>query len=155
MGSRERDIDLAAGTVTISVPSEIKGKRERKVDLSSQTKTVLAQQLLERPPEATFSGIAFPNGDGGSWNLRNFRERVFKPALKPAGLPEDLHLHDLRHTYAALMVRAGAHAKYLQAQMGHSSIQVTLDKYGHLFPDANRGVLDALDDLVRGDGARG
>ena len=41
------------------------------------------------------------------------------------------------------MVKAGAHAKYLQAQMGHSSIQVTLDKYGHLFPDANRGVLDA------------
>jgi hypothetical protein len=39
------------------------------------------------------------------------------------------------------------------AQMGHSSIQVTLDKYGHLFPDANRGVLDALDDLVRADGA--
>jgi integrase len=61
--------------------------------------------------------------------------------------------HDLRHTYAALMVKAGAHAKYLQAQMGHSSIQVTLDGYGHLFPDANRGVLDALDALVRGDGA--
>jgi hypothetical protein len=47
-----------------------------------------------------------------------------------------------------------AHAKYLQSQMGHSSIQVTLDKYGHLFPDANRGVLAALDELVRGDGAR-
>ncbi len=53
--------------------------------------------------------------------------------------------HDLRHTYAALMVAAGVHPKYLQAQMGHSSIRVTLDLYGHLFPDANRGVLDALD----------
>jgi hypothetical protein len=42
------------------------------------------------------------------------------------------------------MVAAGAHPKYLQAQMGHSSIRVTLDLYGHLFPDANRGVLDAL-----------
>ena len=56
--------------------------------------------------------------------------------------------HDLRHTYAALMVAAGAHPKYLQAQMGHSSIRVTLDLYGHLFPDANRGVLDALDALT-------
>lgn len=37
------------------------------------------------------------------------------------------------------MVAAGAHPKYLQAQMGHSSIRVTLDLYGHLFPDANRG----------------
>ena len=43
---------------------------------------------------------------------------------------------------------AGAHPKYLQAQMGHSSIRVTLDLYGHLFPDANRGVLTALDDLT-------
>jgi hypothetical protein len=46
------------------------------------------------------------------------------------------------------MVAAGAHAKYLQAQMGHSSIRVTLDLYGHLFPDANRGVLDNLDALT-------
>ena len=46
------------------------------------------------------------------------------------------------------MVAAGAHPKYLQAQMGHSSIRVTLDLYGHLFPDANRGVLDALDAIT-------
>ena len=46
------------------------------------------------------------------------------------------------------MVAAGAHPKYLQAQMGHSSIRVTLDLYGHLFPDANRGVLAALDALT-------
>lgn len=46
------------------------------------------------------------------------------------------------------MVAVGAHPKYLQAQMGHSSIRVTLDLYGHLFPDANRGVLDALDELT-------
>jgi hypothetical protein len=46
------------------------------------------------------------------------------------------------------MVAAGAHPKYLQAQMGHSSIRVTLDLYGHLFPDANRGVLDTLDALT-------
>jgi hypothetical protein len=47
------------------------------------------------------------------------------------------------------MVAAGAHPKHLQAQMGHSSIRVTLDLYGRLFPDANRGVLDALDARLR------
>ena len=46
------------------------------------------------------------------------------------------------------MVAAGAHPKYLQAQMGHSSIRVTLDLYGHLFPDANRGVLESLDAIT-------
>ncbi len=49
---------------------------------------------------------------------------------------------------AALMVEAGAHPKYLQAQMGHSTIKTTLDTYGHLFPDANRSVLDALDGIT-------
>jgi hypothetical protein len=46
------------------------------------------------------------------------------------------------------MVAAGAHPKYLQAQMGHSSIRVILDLYGHLFPDAKRGVLESLDALT-------
>ncbi len=46
------------------------------------------------------------------------------------------------------MVAAGAHPKYVQAQIGHSSIRVTLDLYGHLFPDANRGVLDSLDAIT-------
>ena len=59
-----------------------------------------------------------------------------------------MRFHDLRHTYATLMVAAGAHAKYLQAQMGHASIRVTLDLYGHLYPDANRTVLRELDRLI-------
>jgi len=46
------------------------------------------------------------------------------------------------------MVAAAAHPKYLQAQMGHSSIRVTLDLYGHLYADANRSVLAELDRLV-------
>jgi integrase len=59
-----------------------------------------------------------------------------------------VRFHDLRHTYAALMVAAGAHPRCLQAQMGHSSIRVTLDLYGHLSPDANRSVLAELDRLI-------
>jgi hypothetical protein len=46
------------------------------------------------------------------------------------------------------MVAAGAHPKYLQAQVSHSSIRVTLDLCGNLFPDANRGVLESLDALT-------
>lgn len=77
----------------------------------------------------------------------NFRHRVFRPVVRRTNLI-GFRFHDLRHTYAALTVAAGAHPKYLQAQMGHSSIRVTLDLYGHLFADANRGVLDALDELT-------
>ena len=51
--------------------------------------------------------------------------RVFRPAVRAP-----LRFHDLRHTHAALMVAAGAHPKLLQAQLGHTSINVTLNTYG-------------------------
>lgn len=148
---RDTSLDLDAGTVRIEngvykgklVPLKTKASR-RQVDLSAETKTLLRRQLLRRKPNAM--GLIFPSPEGQIINGSNFRKRVFKEACKEAGL-DGLRFHDLRHTYAALMVAAGAHPKYLQAQMGHSSIRVTLDRYGHLFPDANRAILGALDAL--------
>ena len=117
----------------------------RRVDLSRTAVRVLGRQLLARKPNEV--GLVFPSPEGRILNDDNFRHRIFRPAVRRTKL-QGLRFHDLRHTYAALMVAAGAHPKYLQAQMGHSSIRVTLDLYGHLFPDANRGVLDALDALT-------
>ena len=52
-----------------------------------------------------------------------------------AGVPEGLGIHDLRHTCAALLIAQGASPKAIQARLGHSSIQPTIDRYGHLFPE--------------------
>ncbi len=55
-------------------------------------------------------------------------------------------LHERRHTFASLMIAAGVNAKALSTFMGHASITITLDRYGHLFPgaeDAAAGLLDA------------
>lgn len=117
----------------------------RTVDLSRQAAQVLDDQLRSR--ESSELGLVFPSPRGHVLNADNFRHRIFTPAVRRAGLTR-LRFHDLRHTYAALMVFAGAHPKYLQTQMGHSSIRVTLDTYGHIYPDANRSVLDQLDAFV-------
>ena len=45
-----------------------------------------------------------------------------------------IRLHECRHTYAAFMIAAGINAKALSTYMGHSSITITLDRYGHLLP---------------------
>jgi integrase len=61
-----------------------------------------------------------------------------------------LTFHDCRHTYASLMIAAGGNAKALSTFMGHSSIQITMDRYGHLMPGSEEeaaGLLDAY--LVR------
>src|SRR5215211_6808731 len=149
---RDRSIDMDALTVRVEhgayrgelVPVKTRASR-RRVDLSSTAAHVLRRQLLARKPNDR--GLVFPSPRGEVLDDNNFRHRVFRPAVRRSTLT-GLRFHDLRHTYAALMVAAGAHPKYLQAQMGHSSIRVTLDLYGHLFPDANRGVLDSLDALT-------
>ena len=63
----------------------------------------------------------------------NFTKRIWAPALERAGL-QGLRIHDLRHTAASLMIPVGAHPKAIQTQLGHSSITVTMDRYGHLSP---------------------
>lgn len=65
------------------------------------------------------------------------------PIFTKVGLPPSLHL--LRHTYASLLIAQGEPAKYVSAQLGHASIQITLDTYGHLFADARRAAMDRLE----------
>lgn len=79
--------------------------------------------------------------------------RRAKDAWEAAGL-DPIGLHEARHTYASLMIAAGVNAKALSAYMGHSSITVTLDRYGHLMPgneDEAAALLDAY--LARADTA--
>jgi integrase len=74
------------------------------------------------------------------------RSRVFYPTLKKAEL-RHVRLHDPRHTFASLLIQQGAPLAYVKEQMGHHSIQVTVDTYGHLVPGGNRAEVDRLDDV--------
>ena len=59
--------------------------------------------------------------------------------------------HDLRHSFASLLIHQGESVKYVQTQMGHSSSKVTLDRYGHLYPEVHQEAAKRLDDTVFGD----
>ncbi len=80
------------------------------------------------------------------------RDLLFKSFLRPAitesGLPDGLRLHDLRHTCATLLISLGAHPKAIQERLGHSSITVTIDVYGHLFPSIGQALTDRLDGVL-------
>ncbi len=65
---------------------------------------------------------------------------------------EAIGLHECRHTYAAFMIAAGVNAKALSTYMGHSSITVTLDRYGHLMPGNEREAGALLDAYLRTEG---
>jgi integrase len=150
---RDTAVDLRDRTLLVEasasegklVPTKTRAGR-RRVHLPGEAVRILRAQMLAREPNEL--GLVFPNSVGGLLRRNDFMHRVFRPALRRAKL-EPLRFHDLRHTYAALMVAAGAHPKLLQAQMGHTSIAITLDLYGHLYPDAFADVGAQLDELVR------
>jgi integrase len=90
------------------------------------------------------NALVFTSPEGGPLRLSNFRRRVWYPAIKGTEL-EGVRIHDLRHTGASILINQGLHPKIVQQHLGHSSIVVTMDRYGHLYPSDNERVQDALD----------
>lgn len=77
-------------------------------------------------------------------NYQTWRRDVFYPMLEKAGVRR-IRIHDLRHTFASMMIESGCNLVYLRDQLGHSSITVTADVYGHLLKGNNEKPVDALD----------
>jgi len=88
----------------------------------------------------------FPNEQGQPLDQNNWRRRVFEKVLEKAKLRR-ITPHDMRHTFASLLLQQGESPQYVKEQMGHHSIQVTVDIYGHLIPGSNKQAVDRLDDL--------
>jgi hypothetical protein len=70
-----------------------------------------------------------------------------------AGL-RNFRFHDLRHTFGSLLIQRGVSPAYVQKQMGHKSIHVTIDVYGHLSPGENVAWIDTLDCIPRNSRSR-
>jgi integrase len=84
---------------------------------------------------------------GGPLRVKHFRQRIWYPAVEEAGLTS-LRIHDLRYTAVALWIAAGGNPKAVSARAGHSSVSFTLDRYGHLHPEADAVLRDHLDALI-------
>ena len=93
--------------------------------------------------------LVFANKQGNPIDPNNMIKREFLSALRFAGLRK-IRFHDLRHTYCTLLISQGENTKFIQNQLGHASIQTTMDRYGHLFPADNKGVGSRLDSQVFG-----
>lgn len=99
--------------------------------------------LKEFIGDAYPDSLIFKNKHGGPINKDNFMRRQFNPVVRQAGLP-DVDFHSLRHTHASICIALGADPKALARRLGHTSVRLTLDTYGHLFPDHQDGIADGL-----------
>jgi integrase len=87
--------------------------------------------------------LLFPSRRGGYLSVGEVRW-VFDPAAKAVSV-DGLTPHELRHTCASLAIAAGANVKVLQTVLGRKTATLTLDRYGHLFPDDLGRIADAFD----------
>jgi integrase len=159
-GLRWSDIDLKAGKLsvrqradrygTIGNPKSKAGHRT--IPLAPQVVQALREWKL-RGPKGT--GLVFPAVSGGAAALHNNIVRAFTIAVRVAGLvdgkrrPKYTGLHALRHFFASWCINPtdrgglGLPPKVVQELLGHSSLAMTMDTYGHLFP-ANDDVHERL-----------
>jgi len=80
-------------------------------------------------------------------DAQNMVNRYFKPLLKQARLPS-IRWHDLRHTYATLLLARGTRPTYVQKSLGHASVQLTLDRYSHWIPSMARATAEGMEEAL-------
>lgn len=130
------DVDLDERKVVVL---KSKNYRSRTVPFPKSLVDPLMALAEDRGQQAPL----FTTSRGSRLQQPAFYRRHFVPAAERCGL-EGLRFHDLRHTYAALMIAAGAPPLMLMRFMGHSSTRVTLDVYGHLWPEMGEQIVDSL-----------
>jgi integrase len=142
-GLRWADVDLKTGLVTVSQRADQWGAiGSPKSQAGSRTVPVPAAVISElrawklRAPHSKLD-LAFPNEDGGVQWHSNLLRRRFWPLQAAVGMEKRYSLHALRHAAASAWIKQGIDLKRLTTWMGHSSVQITLDTYGHLLADAS------------------
>jgi len=156
-GLRWKDVDLKRGVLhvrqradrynTIGQPKSTSS--ERNVPIGPMVVNTLRQWKLACPKSA--ADLVFPTGRGTVDNHSNIVQRILMPAQDAAGIvtgdgePKYPGLHALRHFYASWSINRRKDGglelppKMVQARLGHASIVITLDRYGHLFPSHDDG----------------
>ncbi len=162
---RAEDIDLANGVIRVERGWD---EKEGVIDLKSRAgrrrvpvapilRDVLVEHRMTVPRKG--GGLAFGRTATAPFYAKSLQERADRAWEKVNEIEREaseqeereprllsrITLHECRHTFASLMIAAGVNAKALQTFMGHSSIQVTFDLYGHLMPGSEAEAAALLD----------
>jgi integrase len=145
----DRTVSWTRGRVRVTAP---KSGRTRRVDIPvalvarlDVRRTLVEADAALEGREASQWVLPDPSGQDQPLDVRYFRIKRWPRLLRAAGL-RGIRPHDLRHTYATHLLLDGTPVAYVKEQLGHSSIQITVDLYAHAIPNANR---DAVERLAR------
>ncbi len=165
------DLDLEAKEIRVEraisntgVIDTPKSGHGRTVDMALAVRDVvrnhharLAEAWLKRKLKRDEQGNEIPKGEmppwvfpSEAWKPQDHANvaKVFRRALKHAGLPTHYSPHSLRHTYASLLLADGVSPAYVQEQLGHASIELTVGTYGRWLRKRAPGAVDRLDETA-------
>lgn len=150
------DVDLEAAKLTVrhsmydgKLDSAKSDAGHRVIDLPKAT--VEAMRAHHDVCPATPLNLVFPNEYGRPVNTSSFTG-IMRTVADTASLP-GIHLHDLRHSHVALLIKLGFSPLFIKERLGHSTIAVTMDKYGHLFPNEGKQAAASVDAWLSGHSA--
>jgi integrase len=148
-GIEERPYLYVERTYRRGVYTPPKNGKARKVDISLQLKKALLNHRKSEKRKGLSLGLGSApelvfNRDGRVIE-QNYIRRIFKRILEKAGI-RDMKLHGLRHTYASLLLSKGISPVYVKEQLGHHSIQITVDIYGRWIQNNEAPAVNRLDD---------
>jgi integrase len=154
-GLHWREVDLENGTLLISralKESRDFGKpksktSQRTIDMSPSIVAELREHKHRWRRLARTTDLVFATNAGTPLRASNFERRSFFPALERAGIRR-VRFHDLRHTCATLLLGAGVNPKVVQELLGHSSVRVTLDMYGHTSPGMGKAAAAQMGEML-------
>ena len=144
--SIRRAVTVVEGHVEVGVPKTATSRRL--VALDATTTVVLASRSA-----ATAAGSVWvlPGERDGPLNPASY-SASFDRLVARAGVPR-IRVHDLRHTYATVALRAGVHPAVVSERLGHASVAITLDVYSHVVPGMRREAADEVAALLFADSA--
>ena len=164
LGLRWDDIDLKAGTATVNqglqeargellvtTPKTVKSRRAVTlpglvIEALRVHRAEQARKTLARKPNWTDSEYVLAAPHGGPWRPSNF-DRVWRRFKTRQKL--EIRFHDLRHTHATQLLKAGVHPKVVSERLGHASIGITLDTYSHVMPGMQEEAAEKIDAGLR------
>jgi integrase len=120
----------------------------RAIAITATLVTALREHRMASPFKSD-DALIFGTAKGTPLDGVNLVRRAFKPALRRAKLPE-IRFHDLRHSFASLLIAQGEHPKLISEQLGHASTKITLDRYGHLMDQSYGDASARLDEALFG-----
>ena len=130
------------------------GRSRRMVDMSLSVREVLQRHRARQQAAALRRGRGLPcwvfTTPAGTPLDRTAVAKRFKRVLRKAGLPLHYCPHSLRHSFASQLLQQGEPIAYVQRQLGHASIRLTVDCYGQWLPMGNRAAVDRLDNAGAG-----